>query len=1177
MSRRPLIVLVALLAVLALGFTALWKLTQSPPASAVGKEPEIAASAQSPAPEAAAPLEAAHEESAPVRHEVAKVAPEKPTAAARALLTPLEAELKQGHWVEGKVKFPDGTPPDEKLRVEARGKKFSNDTLHSVEVGRDGAFRVAFSKATRTGWLRVVARYGYLPEDLKVKFPSKPGAVQTFDLEPLLGSLVRGRVTLPPAAQGLAGTLVGTPVQLWPHDSGRAGDNRVSNLWGEIGPELAFEIGGLPPKSTFTFHTSPENFVQAEKQAGTHEAGRATDIEFVLEQGVRIAGKVVDEDGTAVAEASFQFQAQNPSSSGWTNFREKKSANDGSFDLRGMPAVQGKLFVRKEGFVNGELAFEKSADGSVQEGLRIVLRRGLEIAGLVQGPDGKPCAGATVSLHFSPDSTGNAMPWLVDRDQSVRSDAQGRFRFTGMQKGTGTLRAEAKAQDSAPVEASAASGEVAAAEPEGAEAAAREAAPAAAASESKQAKPKSSSREDKRRKWTAIQEDVTAGTQNVLLALGAGYSVSGRVLDAGGAPVQEFLVRAEPIEKSDEFRVFARNTQMRRFKDEAGRFTFEGLHEGGWKLSAESTDSPACAPRTVQLPGDGAPVELVLARAAELRGVVVDPKGVPVLGAKVRVEVENDKRSLSVFNAGKDFEDTSDKQGKFELTGVPAGPAKLLATSDEWAAATPLAVELAPGQKLAELRLVLRQPGRIVGKVVDEAGHADPERPVSLSGRDGTSEWRQATSDAQGRFEFEKLAPGKYALSTQAKSSELEAAGDDDDKRSRVWQEQQRSATVVVEEGATAEVTLGGPPKDGLQLSGTVTSGGKPLADAALTFWKMPQTEGGEPRQRHATTAANGGYALVLEGPGNYSVSVQPARSGTHSSFQLELATSASQTKDFEVAGGVIAGRVVDRAGKPQADLWLELQGDSRVRGQRSNVSGNKRTDEEGRFRFEHVAGGTYEIACVGRNYGWNQSQIGRSTLSGLKLEEGKSLEGLELVLQPACTVEGSVLGPGGTPVAGATVIVLGEDGQLLNGWGRETSDATGHFSFDRLPPGRASFCALKGAQSSGSSAWVEVQESAPAKVELALADGTFVFVQVLDAEDKPLQADVQVFDAHGLDQSALGNWEAQPPAVLPGRRFGPLARGTYSVVVMLKDKPDVRQELHVSGEATQALNVRVH
>ena len=1176
MSRRPLFVLVGLLAVLGLGFGVLWKTMQTPPAPPAEKEPVAAAGASAQGATVATPaLESAHEESTPARQEVEKARPEKPTAAQRAVLTPLEAELKQGHWIEGRVKFPDGTPPDEKLRVEARGKKFSNDSLHSVEVGRDGAFRVAFSKDTRTGWLRVVARYAYLPEDVKVKFPSKPGEVQSFELTPLLGSLVRGRVTLPAASQALAASLAGTRVQVWPNDFNGAGAERVRNLWSEIGPDLGFEIGGVPGKCALNCFVDSENFVRAMKEIGGVEAGRAADVELALQLGLRVAGKVVDEDGTAVAEAAFEYNSQTSDGMNWSNFHNKKSANDGSFDLRGMPTAKGTLFVKKEGFVTEERAFEKSPEGGAQEGLRIVLRRGLTIAGLVQGPDGQPFAGATVSLRFTPEANGNQMPWMQDNDQSGRSDAEGRFRFTGLGKGKGTLRAEAKAQDSKPIEAAANAGEVAAAEPSGAEpeAAKEGAAPAA---EQKPAKSKPSAREDKRRKWTAVQDEVLAGTQNVVLALGAGYSVSGRVLDAGGAPVKEFLVRAEPIEKDGGFRVFSRNTQMRRFKDEAGRFTFEGLHEGGWKLSAEATDSPACAPRVVQLPGNAGPVELVLAHAASLSGVVVDPKGMPVLGAKVRVQVTSDKDSLSLFNPRKKYDDTSDKQGKFELSGVPAGPAKVFASSDEWASAAPLALELAPGQKVAELRLVLRQPGRIVGRVLDEAGHEDPERPISLSKHDGENEWKQATSDAQGRFEFDKLSPGKYSLSTQPKSSDYEAAGDDDEKRSRIWQEQQRSLTVDVQEGSTTEATLGGPPKNALQLSGSVTSGGKPLAEASLTFWKISKPEEGEQRQRHASTSESGNYSVALDGPGKYSVAVQPAHAGTYTNFQIELASGASQTHDFEVAGGVIAGRVVDRAGKPQTGVWIELHGDPRARGQGAGGSGSRNTDDEGRFRFEHVPAGTYEIACGGRNYGWGTAKTGRSTLSGLKLADGKSLEGLELVLQPACTVEGTVVGPDGSPVAGATVVALDERGDLLNGWERETTDAAGHFSFDALPPVRASFCALKGTQTSGSSAWTQVQESATTKVDLALANGTFLFVQVVDAQDQHLGADIQVLDARGLDQSPLGNWGAEPLATLSGQRFGPLLRGKYSVVVMLKDKPDQRQEVQVSGEPTQQLTIRV-
>jgi hypothetical protein len=267
---------------------------------------------------------------------------------------------------------------------------------------------------------------------------------------------------------------------------------------------------------------------------------------------------------------------------------------------------------------------------------------------------------------------------------------------------------------------------------------------------------------------------------------------------------------------------------------------------------------------------------------------------------------------------------------------------------------------------------------------------------------------------------------------------------------------------------------------------------------------------------------------------------------------------------------------VVDRQSKPLAQVWLQLMPDRLARGDRGpGVSGNVATDEQGRFQFEHVAPGTYEIVCGGTDAGWRASaRIGRTTRSGLVVEPGKSLEGIEIVAQPACRVEGTVIGPDGAPVAGASIVVVDEQGKSLAGWNREVTDGSGHFDFDAIAPGRAAFLAQKGLLTSGFSGWVMVQETEPTKVECALVNGSVVFVDTLDANGARVAADIQVFDARGLDTSeSHGGGDAQVEP-LPGWRFGPLAPGKYTAVVMRRDKPDLRHEFSVSGEATQAVRV---
>ena len=832
--------------------------------------------------------------------------------------------------------------------------------------------------------------------------------------------------------------------------------------------------------------------------------------------------------------------------------------------------------VEKEGYLVEPREFSGLAEGAVQEGLRITMRRGNSIGGIVKWPDGQPVASAQVSLHFSAEEEGtsNLYGW-GGPERSARTDAEGKFRFTGLAKGKGTLRAEAKAPQvsagAAVVEASAKEGDAAASD--------KPAEPGqdSAVEAQEPAKEKPATKSAKSRKWNAVAEDIQAGTPAVVLTLSAGYSLPGRVVDAAGAPVTEFLVRAEPVEKERRDWEPVRGAQSQRFSDPEGRFTFEGLHEGEWKIRAEAKNAPACAPQQVRVPGQSGPLQLMLAAGCSMRGTVVDPKGQPVRSARVRADPEHDESNRFVFNANKRFSSSSDAEGNFSIEGIPPGQVQLRTTCDEWADAEPQPFELTPGQKLEGVRVVMRVYGRISGIVLDRAGHTDRERPISLSGGPNGN-WQQAKSDANGRFVFEKLAPGDYHLYTQAKQEELSRAGDDQEQTSRIYQEQQRSLQVKVEEGATAEVTLGGMPKNALHLVGHVTSGGHPVPSAFLRAWKHERTEDEDARQAQVGAAEDGSFDLVLPGAGDYSVNVSSsAGNSTNISFELKVSAEAQQTHDFELPGSRIAGRVLDRPGKPLAQVWLQLHADASVRGDNGrSVSGNVSTDAEGRFAFEHVGPGTYEIVCGGSEMGWRPGpKIGRTTRAGLVVEAGKSLEGVEIVAQPGCRVEGSVVGLDGAPVSGALVIAVDEQGKSLLGWNRETTDGTGHFNFDALPPGRACFLAQKGLATSGYSSWVTVQDGETTKADLVLSNGTLLYVETVDASGAQVNCDMQIFDGRGLDLGMVGMMAEVEGEARPGRRFGPLAPGKYSVVVMRKDKPDQREEVSVGGESSKSISVR--
>src|SRR6185503_9150604 len=96
-------------------------------------------------------------------------------------------------------------------------------------------------------------------------------------------------------------------------------------------------------KSDWTLMIDAEAFTRTQKGDVKVEAGKVLEVEIPLKTGARLAGQVVDEDGGPVADATFTYQAPNDPGDNWTNFHGKKSAADGSFDLRGAPSAKGAL------------------------------------------------------------------------------------------------------------------------------------------------------------------------------------------------------------------------------------------------------------------------------------------------------------------------------------------------------------------------------------------------------------------------------------------------------------------------------------------------------------------------------------------------------------------------------------------------------------------------------------------------------------------------------------------------------------------------------------------------------------------------------------------------------------------------------------------------------------------
>lgn len=189
---------------------------------------------------------------------------------------------------------------------------------------------------------------------------------------------------------------------------------------------------------------------------------------------------------------------------------------------------------------------------------------------------------------------------------------------------------------------------------------------------------------------------ASRGTTQVNLTISCAGSISGRVVDEGGAPVENAWVSAAA---SGSQPLGLLQTPSRVLSDAEGRFTLGGLAErGSYSVRAEKSGGGAGVAKDVRCAQSA---DITIPTAMELRGSIMDGKGQPPTVASVRVR----HLGMGTITSGK-----VDSRGEFEVRGLTPGGVQVQAITPSGQYAT-LDLELSTGNKLAPLRLVLTERG----------------------------------------------------------------------------------------------------------------------------------------------------------------------------------------------------------------------------------------------------------------------------------------------------------------------------------------------------------------------------------------------------------------------------------------------------------------------------------
>ncbi len=191
---------------------------------------------------------------------------------------------------------------------------------------------------------------------------------------------------------------------------------------------------------------------------------------------------------------------------------------------------------------------------------------------------------------------------------------------------------------------------------------------------------------------------AAAGEEKALLRLAAGLTLRGRVVGGAGrrAPIGAFTLVAAAAG--------AEATTLRQalVADPEGRFELGGLVPGSYTVSASAAGF-APAEVTVALPAREE-VELALPLGGSLSGVVSSVSGAPLADARVTLER---LRPLGSLVAPSVASTTTDEAGRFELRGLPAGTRAVLVAAYRHAPRLLGGLAIEEGRALGPLRVTL--------------------------------------------------------------------------------------------------------------------------------------------------------------------------------------------------------------------------------------------------------------------------------------------------------------------------------------------------------------------------------------------------------------------------------------------------------------------------------------
>lgn len=706
---------------------------------------------------------------------------------------------------------------------------------------------------------------------------------------------------------------------------------------------------------------SKEGFVTAQQR---DIAVDGSPVELILRSGFSLRGRLVDERDLPIPDARVilrrrpldlpqtqeigmpldQYMVPLDFEPGATESIERRSGIDGRFEFTALLEREYDFVV--EAGDRPHLSRRVSVTGPTDLG-DILLAPGTSIEGQVVDELGRPVDRALVWIEATGD-TGIAvwghLQWRPESLVETRSLPDGSFKLEGLPVGIFQLRA---------VSTRLAAGNLSGIQP---------------------------------------------GQTGVRIQLPAGHRVAGVVLDGDtGLPI----VGARVSLTETRARVEAREKQA--WTDPEGRFTIEGAPRGDFGLAVTHPDYTH-RPHPLHDPDPHVEHEIRLFAPREVRGIVVNPGGQRVPGARLSIIEENGKRfdpgsrsgirgSFRLLLPGKTGRDSS-------FTIEASAPGQGFGSSEP----------IRPTDETSDVEILLEKTATLTALILDSETEAVARAIFRLTPENDASRSRISYSDRDGSLTLEGIEPGTHRIEIRA-----------------IDHAPLLDTVEITRDDLNLEFTL----DRGRQLSGTIVdSDGIPVSDAQIfVIESHPMDEVTEDRNPHARrrrredgravetvrTGADGVYEFSHLPASDLTVF---ARAAGFIQSDLHFIPAETSRHDFVlVRYSRIRGLVVDSLTHrpiPDFQVWVNLQKNLGGIGGSGMLLPRQFASPDGSFLIEPVKPGEYFLVI---------SSPGRVTRGHfLDLTPGLE-ESLRIELDPGALVSGVVKdATDGHPVAGVSV-----------------------------------------------------------------------------------------------------------------------------------------------------------